>query len=141
MPNISNYDNLIDSRDVSRRVEELEAEREALAEQITDLQAGEEVQEVVAEAERELAEWDEDNKEELDALKALAEEVGTDVTLIRDSYFEDYARELAEEIGAIYIGVAHGWPLTCIDWEQAAKELRMDYSSVEYGDVTYLYRE
>src|SRR5688572_17796193 len=60
------------------------------------------------------------------------------VTLVRDSYFKDHARELAEDIGAIKEDA--GWPARCIDWEQAASELQGDYSSVEYEGVTYWYR-
>lgn len=60
------------------------------------------------------------------------------VTLIRDSHFEDYAKELAEDIGAIPRGAS--WPAYCIDWEWAARELRMDYSSVEFDGETYWYR-
>ena len=55
--------------------------------------------------------------------------------LVRDSYFPDYAQELAEDTGAISSNM--GWPLSCIDWEQAAAELQMDYISVEYNDTTY----
>ena len=60
------------------------------------------------------------------------------LTLIRDSYFKDYTQELAEEIDAIPNNAQ--WPCTCIDWEQAAQELRMDYSSTEYDGVTYWYQ-
>ena len=57
------------------------------------------------------------------------------VTLIRDSYFRTYAEELADDIGAIPRDA--GWPMTCIDWEQAARELRYDYSGVDIDGVTY----
>jgi hypothetical protein len=60
------------------------------------------------------------------------------VTLIRDSYFKDYAVELADDIGAVDNNAR--WPMTCIDWNQAARELRMDYSSVKFDGVTYWYR-
>jgi hypothetical protein len=60
------------------------------------------------------------------------------VTLIRDSYFEDYARELAEDIGAISHGV-DTWPKNCIDWEEAASQLQNDYSSVEVNGTVYWY--
>jgi hypothetical protein len=60
------------------------------------------------------------------------------VGLIRDSYFEDYAREFAEDIGAIKGDL--GWPYDCIDWEKAARELQMDYSSFEFDGVTFWYR-
>ena len=57
------------------------------------------------------------------------------VTFIRDSYFEDYAEELAEEIGAIPKESA--WPTSHIDWKAAARALQWDYTSGEYNDVTY----
>lgn len=57
------------------------------------------------------------------------------VTLIRDSYFRDYAEELADDCGLIPKDAQ--WPLTCIDWEQAARELRYDYSGVDIDGVTY----
>jgi len=57
------------------------------------------------------------------------------VTLIRDSYFQTYAQELAEDIGAVKDDAQ--WPYTCIDWEHAARELQYDYSSVDIDGVTY----
>jgi antirestriction protein len=60
------------------------------------------------------------------------------VTFIADSGFEEYAQELAEDIGAINRDAT--WPNNCIDWEQAAQELQHDYSTVEYDGVTYWYR-
>lgn len=56
-------------------------------------------------------------------------------TLVRNSHFEDYARELAEDIGAIDREAS--WPLYCIDWERAARELQMDYTSLDFDGVTY----
>jgi hypothetical protein len=88
---------------------------------------------------------DADELAELAALKALAEEAEGyaddwrhGAQLIRESYFEDYARELAEETGAIT--GTQCWPLTCIDWEQAARELAMDYTTVDFDGVDYLIR-
>src|SRR5687767_7294225 len=49
-------------------------------------------------------------------------------TLIRDSYFTEYAQQLADDIGAIDANAA--WPLSHIDWEAAADELKQDYTSV-----------
>lgn len=57
------------------------------------------------------------------------------ITLIRESYFRTYAEELADDCGLIPRDAA--WPLTCIDWEQAARELRYDYSGVDVDGVTY----
>lgn len=93
---------------------------------------------------------DDDETKELETLENLLEELkgcGGDeqwegdwypITLIRDSYFEDYAQELAEECGLVDTNA--NWPNNCIDWEKAARELQWDYSTVDFGDVTYWYR-
>jgi len=126
---ISNMEDLIDVRDIIARVEELEDELDSVED--SDGTDGEE-------------------RGELALLVGLLDELkgwGGDeqwkgywylITLIRDSYFEDYARELAEDIGAINADAR--WPNNCIDWEQAASELQTDYSSVEFEGVTYWYR-
>jgi hypothetical protein len=93
---------------------------------------------------------DEDEDKELKDLESVLEDLagnGGDhqwegdwypVTLVRESHFEDYARQLAEEIGAI--SGDENWPCNCIDWERAARELRMDYSSVDFDGETYYFR-
>ena len=58
--------------------------------------------------------------------------------LIRDSYFQRYAMERAEDTGAIPDDAS--WPVTCIDWEQAALELQVDYSAIDLKGVTYWVR-
>ena len=86
-----------------------------------------------------------DERAELAALRALADDAEGysddwrhGATLIRDSYFQDYAQDLAEDCDMIPAGLS--WPCTCIDWEQAALELQMDYTAVEFGGVTYWVR-
>jgi len=113
----TNTDNIIDSRDIIERIEELE----------TELEGGP---------------LEDDDTPELDALKALASE-GSDhspdwphgTTLIRDAYFQEYAQDLAEDCGMIPHGIS--WPITCIDWEQAARELQYDYTPIDFDGVTY----
>lgn len=56
-------------------------------------------------------------------------------TFIRDSYFETYAREFAEDIGAIDPNA--NWPLTYIDWGAAAEALLADYVDVTLRGTTY----
>ncbi len=56
-------------------------------------------------------------------------------TLIRDSYFKEYAQELAEDTGAINKDAR--WPTNCIDWEEAASELKQDYTEVDFDGVPY----
>lgn len=82
---------------------------------------------------------------ELQALRALAQEASAYAedweygeTLVRDSYFKEYAMEFADDIGAVNWEAS--WPNTCIDWDQAARELQIDYSAVEFDGVTYWIR-
>ena len=84
-------------------------------------------------------------QEELDALLELESEIGSleecarnGVYFIDEDYFEDYARELAHDIGVISDDYA--WPACHIDWEAAANELRMDYTEVDFDGQTYLVR-
>jgi hypothetical protein len=170
---ISNRDDLIDSRDVIARIEELQEEingaeisedngataqrddngtvvvetatcgncdkewNDALISGSTPTPSGRCPYEAIH---KEIA--------ELKALEALQEEAEGycpdwkyGATLIADSYFEDYAQELAEDLG--YTG-GHNkpltWPFTCIDWEKAADELQQDYTAVEFDGVTYWVR-
>lgn len=58
--------------------------------------------------------------------------------LIRESHFTEYAQQLAEDIGAVDSNAT--WPMRCIDWKQAADELREDYTETEIDGTTYLYR-
>lgn len=64
-------------------------------------------------------------------------------TLINDDYFQTYAEELAKDCGMVNREAA--WPNRHIDWEEAAEELKQDYSAVEVKNAdgestTYQYR-
>lgn len=90
-------------------------------------------------------EFDEDDAKFLKTLEAFEEEcesVAGDwvhgATLIADHYFETYAQEFAEDIGALS-GDAQ-WPANHIDWKAAAEELQQDYSSVTFGETEYWVR-
>lgn len=154
---ISNTDDIIDSRDVIARIEELESELETLTdavdearEALTDLGQEEpydspeleEARETLASAESDLADWD--GEEELKTLKALADQCeGCEnwkygEGLIRDSYFREYAEQLADDIGAIDRNAR--WPVNCIDWEEAARELQYDYTEVDFDGEAYWIR-
>ena len=89
---------------------------------------------------------DEDDYTELKALEALTEEAESatsewhdGATLIHADYFADYAKELAEDIGAIDRDAE--WPLNHIDWEAAADELLQDYSTVDFDGQDYYVRD
>lgn len=60
------------------------------------------------------------------------------VELIADSYFQEYTQNLAEDCGMVDTNAR--WPMNCIDWEQAARELQMYYSGIEIRGFTYWYR-
>ena len=55
--------------------------------------------------------------------------------LIHDDYFEEYAENYADDIGAIDANAT--WPLNHIDWAEAADELKHDFIEVEFGGYTY----
>ena len=142
---IDNTEDIIDSRDVHERISEMEMEATSRWEEATEFPEGEgpSYGELAA---VDHAKWlDEEDADEYRALKALeaeGENAAADwfhgATLIREDYFEDYARQLAEDIGAIDPDA--NWPLGCIDWEKAANELLIDYTSVEFDGVTYWVR-
>lgn len=115
---ISNAEDVLDSRDIIERIEELENDEDVI--QGTE-------------------EWD-----ELHALRELAEEGEGSPdwrdgeTLIRDSYFVDYAEQLADDIGAVNHDAT--WPANHIDWDAATNEIKMDYFSVDFDGVDYWIR-
>lgn len=59
------------------------------------------------------------------------------VTLICDSHFTDYARELLEDCGTVPADLP-SW--VEIDWDATARNVRVDYTPVEIDGVTYWYR-
>ena len=162
---ISNTDNVLDSRDIIDRIEYLESERESLTDEVDKAQetlddldsddfvevsafeaAEDEARRELATAQANVKDWDEsDEGQELVKLKAFAEEAEGyaedwrhGATLIHEDYFEDYARDLAAE--GDYDMKNEQWPYTCIDWTQAAEELKQDYTSVDFDGETYWVR-
>lgn len=121
--NVDNSQDMLYSLDIEARIAELEALKSEDPDSFNDY----------------------DDQDELDALYKLKEEAEGYARdweygeyLIRDSYFEEYAEQLADDIGAI--DQTAGWPLTYIDWERAAEALQQDYTAVDYGGVIYWVR-
>jgi len=114
---ISKYDDVIDSRDVIERISDL-----------LDC----------------MPELDADESAELKALQRLAEQGSCSPDwhhgelLIRESYFVEYAQELAEDCAMV--SESQRWPNYCIDWDWAARDLMADYMNVDFGGVPYLIR-
>lgn len=161
---VSNGDKVIDSRDVIARLEELEAERNELQESLEESKEAAnrlpregdgQAPNSVANDDYDLAarlqprqeilqEWDDDNGEELEALKKLNEEGEQNAgdwehgaTLIREDYFTEYCEELLQDIGDLPKDVP-GYLV--IDWEKTADNLKADYSEVDFDGETYLVR-
>ena len=175
---ISNTDDVINSRDVIKRIVELEGEIEALTDTFEELvddhidgatdastlsqvcnhyrsnpkedlardvlndYLEENPESALAAARRAIVEWNDDNADELRDLKALAEEAEGYAadwkhgeSLIRESYFTEYCQELCEDVGYISKDLP-SW--IEIDWQATARNMKQDYTEVEFGGVTYL---
>lgn len=124
---ISNLDNVIDSRDVIERIEELESELAAFVEE-TEGALSENFPDI----------------DELKSLRALANDASQYSSdweygepLIRYSYWEDYVQEMLEDCGDIPKDIP--WYIA-IDWETTADNIAQDYSIVEFDGVDYYIR-
>ena len=113
---ISNTDDVIDSRNVIERIEELQGEDSL----------------------------DSEGQAELKALKGLQEEAegyspdwSDGSTLIRDDYFTEYAEELCKDIGDLPKELP--WYIE-IDWEKTAFHIQQDYTEVDFDGVKYWIR-
>lgn len=98
--------------------------------------------------EEELKELEEqEDKDEIDQrrlkslkeLKSECENYGWEygICFIPTHMFQDYAREVAEDVG--YISDENNPLLNCVDWEQWADMLEMDYSEVDFEGDSYLW--
>jgi hypothetical protein len=116
----SNRDDTIDSTDVEDRLAELR--------ELRDDQEG-------------LEDEDQAELEILERLSKQGQDYADDwdhgVTLIRDSYFATYARELIEESGDVPKNLH--WSIV-IDWESTAENYRSDYTPLDFDGVTYWVR-
>jgi hypothetical protein len=118
---IDNTRDIIDSRDIIERLEDL----------------------------RDQDEWTIEEKEELRILEIVAAD-GEDSpdwqygeTLIRESYFTDYIEELINDCYEMPKELNSGewpWRHMAIDYEAAAAEAKVDYMEIDFDGVTYLIR-
>jgi hypothetical protein len=136
---LDNTNEVIDSRDVIARIEELENEQSDLVQQLSDGEI----------TEADMIAFDEDKGRELDALRELAAEAESSPDwihgeqLIRASYFVQYITELIDDCYDLPKELTSGdWPYRhiTIDFEAAAKEAEQDYNSVDFDGVEYLIR-
>jgi hypothetical protein len=166
MSDISNRDDVIDSRDVIAKIEEMK-------EEIFDMIDGMEIDgiddadDLINHVAKKIdhsedcstcdmiitalvynGKTSDDLDEAIDELKPLADLAGEasdyaedwdhGETMIRGTYFKEYAQQLADDIGAIDSSAT--WPMNCIDWDQAANELKQDYTEVDFNGISYFIR-
>ena len=137
---ISNYDDIIDSRDVIARIEELESDRDSWIEDANDLSNE-------PEFDSDSDDWATEepaDAEELKTLKSLASEASDYASdwqygeaLIRYSYFTDYIMEMLADCGDLPSEVP--WYIA-IDSEQTAENCKADYTTVDFDGVDYYIR-
>ena len=123
---INNSQEVIDSRDVIKRIEELE-----------DLISNN--KELPKKKREDLTE----EERELKVLNDLAEESNGSPdwecgeTLIRESFFTEYVEEMLVDIGDLPKEIPH---YIVIDWEATAENIKTDYTTVDFDGIDYLIR-
>ena len=108
---------LFDSREIDERIEELE-----------DVE-GEDTSE--------------DDSAELNELLTFRDDCGSSewpygITFISDDYFEEYAQDLAEDLGLVD---RENSMSPYIDWAAWARDCQIDYSTVELDGTTFYFRD
>ena len=134
---------IIDSRDIIERKQELQDEYDYFVEERDQAKLdAEEADEAFDENAHVF--YDEDELNQLakiceDGESQFGSSWESGVTLIAEHYFADYARDFAEDVGAI--SREYNWPNNHIDWEAAGNELMMDYSCIEINGTYYYGRD
>lgn len=138
-----NTDDVIDSRDIIARIEELEGERDGY-------EIPEDARESDTDESRELwAEANPQDAEELASLLALQSEAECSPdwvhgeTLISEGYFTKYIEELIDDCYEMPKALNSGewpWRHVAVDYEAAAEEAKVDYMEVDFDGTTYLIR-
>jgi hypothetical protein len=129
---IDNNEDIIDSREIDERLQELEDDFLSWTEENAD-----DIARAVTDVE------DYENYDELVSLRALVEE-GQDygdwsygTTLIRETYFTEYCRQMCEDNGEIPRDLP-SYIASHIDWDGVAGEIMADiYMPLDYNGVNY----
>ncbi len=149
---------VIDSREIGELLDELESDRQAHEDAVDEAQealdeadADEDKDETaliidglesdLAAAQKALAEWDEENGDDLKALQELRDEIGSEFTygetLISEDYWPEYVEDLCKDIGDIPRDLPS---YIVIDWSATADNIKVDYSEIEIDGETFFYR-
>ena len=144
---IDNTEDVIDSRDVIARIDELQAVVDDLREEFdaNPANAGVDFDNWV----RNQVGCSTEEADELAALKALAAQCegygdwGHGEALIREDHFVKYIEELIDDCYTLPKELTSGqWPYRhiTIDYEAAAEEAKVDYTEVDFDGQTYFLR-
>ena len=143
---ISNTDDIIDSRDVIERIEEL---REQLQDEFNELRDNDEnfAEEYDEDAfDGWLAGCDDPDADELRSLEALrdeaepyAEDWEYGAVLISRDYWVEYVEQFIKDCGYISNDLP-GFIYNNINWQGVADEVEQDYTTVEFDGQEYLVR-
>lgn len=138
---INNREDVIDSRDVIARIEQLEAE-------LQDAHEGEGNEPPFPDWLQDMADNPEgtlqEAAEELIELRKLqeqGEQYAPDwqygEALIRESHFTDYAKQMLEDCGDLPKDLPS---YIAIDWDKTAENIKVDYTEIDFDGITYLIR-
>lgn len=137
-------DDILDTRDIEDRIEELEDFEAEYLELFEEYQQDDSTANAAMKALEDCG-WSHDERVELNTLRAFKSELENycdwtgGETLIHKDYQQQYAEDLADDIGAIDRKAA--WPLGHIDWAAAAEELfSSDYTEADIQGHTYFAR-
>lgn len=136
MSSIDRYNDMIDSRDLEEAIEELQGELEGVEYNL-------ETEQYEVNGVEMNSEYEELEKliEFAQAFKESSSDYPYGAVAIRDTHFKEYAQEMAQDIGIVNNSSnMDAWPLNCIDWDQAAEQLKGDYTPIEFEDITYWVR-
>jgi len=130
MRTIDNSQDVLDSRDIIARIEELEDDRDNFIADNEEMEMP--------------PSWEDENQEDAEELKnltTLQDELGGycedwkyGTTLIREDYFEEYVQDMLEDIGELPKDLPS---YIVIDWDKTAYNVRQDYTSGEFDGITY----
>ena len=154
-------EDIIDSRDIIERIEELQADidaRDAMFDDIEEWKALDEDDRPdsyagdLAQMKRDYQDCKDtcqDNADEYAQLMTLADEASRAADwehgeqLIHEDYFTDYIKDLVDdcyEMPKDFDSGAWPWRHMKMDWEAATDEAKQDYFTVEYDGHTYYIR-
>ncbi len=145
MAGVSSSDDFIDARDVTMEADQLESEIEDKKEEITlktqEIENADE-EDDQADLQSELDDLADDLTElesDAESIIALRDELDLypEPTLINESHWTAYVEQLAEDIDGIDTSA---WPFNCIDWDQAAEQLSMDFSIITFEGTDFYIR-